>query len=172
MTDGSKTHTSFEDVDGFEVIRSAGGKNYAVICEDGGNAYGERLFITELTAGETPMDYKFIAQAGGSKNTRAVQRVGVPAGTAGTPKANEFSGTADLSAMLHKTNGAFTMKASDDGYAKHELEATIDINDKTILIGLQAHNLVEGVISAMGADRGGQWLLYQPKLGAPSATSA
>jgi len=33
-----------------------------------------------------------------------------------------------------------------------------------IVMGLQAHNMVAGVISYFAADRGGQWLLYQPEI--------
>jgi hypothetical protein len=151
MTDSSTTHATFEDVDGYEVILAADGR-YSIICEDGGNVFGERLFIAELTGGDTPMDYKFIAQAGGKKNTRALNKVGIPAGTAGKPNSNEFSGTADLSSMLLKdAKGAFKMLATDSGFTKHVLESEVKINDKVLLVGLQAHNLNEGVISAMGA---------------------
>jgi hypothetical protein len=56
------------------------------------------------------------------------------------------------------------MLATDSGFTKHVLESEVKINDKVLLVGLQAHNLNEGVISAMSADRGGQWLLYQPNI--------
>ena len=47
MTDSSKTHVTFEDIDGFETITASEG-TYAVIQEDGGNAYGERMFLVKL----------------------------------------------------------------------------------------------------------------------------
>lgn len=161
MFDGTDKNT-FEDIDGFEVI-SAGGKTYGVICEDGGNRYGERAFITELTK-TGPMSYKFIAMSGGTMNTRMNAGVGVPAGTNPSSKAHEFSGTTDFAGMLEMSNGEFILHANDNGDLKHELEASVDINSHTMAIGLQAHNLIGGAIAQLGADRGGQWLIYQPDI--------
>merc|ERR1712048_173831 len=38
------------------------------------------------------------------------------------------------------------------------------INEKMLLIGLQAHGFAGGIIEKFTADRGGQWLLYQPRM--------
>lgn len=165
MTDKSgKTHLTFEDIDGFELVAAADG-TYAVICEDGGNAFGERAFIVQVPTDDSPMDYKFIAQAGGQSNSRVLAGAGVPQGTTGSKTASEFSGTVDLSGMLKKeADGTFTLKAGAPGFEKHAVEATVPINDKYILIGLQGHQFTVGIVDVFEADRGGQWLIYQPAL--------
>jgi len=165
MTDSSTTHETFEDVDGFEVIAAADGKRYAVILEDGGNKYGERSFIAELDPNAATMDYKLIMISGGSGNTRIAAQVGIPAGTNANPTSHEFSGTLDLSGMLTTDlRGNYLFSASDDGYVKHDAEMATYINDKTLVIGLQGHSLTGGVNFILAADRGGQWLAYQPSL--------
>ncbi|KAI0559925.1 hypothetical protein FGB62_130g028 [Gracilaria domingensis] len=158
---------TFEDIDGFEVFAD-GDKLYAMIQEDSGNDYGERMFIT--SALEHEMDgkevtYYFVAMSGGDLNTRMVNGVGIPAGTNCGPKAHEFSGLFDMSGLLRMDeDGKFAISASDSGMEKRMNDKMTKINDKVILLGLQAHNMACGVIKYFGADRGGQWLLYQPAL--------
>ena len=70
-----------------------------------------------------------------------------------------------MSGLLRKDEfGAWGMSAADTGASKLANNRMVDINDKYILVGLQAGNLACGVIGAFQADRGGQWLLYQPAL--------
>ena len=47
---------------------------------------------------------------------------------------------------------------------KRAAEATVPINDKMIVLGLQAHNHWGGLISYFNADRGGQAYAYKPEL--------
>lgn len=105
-------------------------------------------------------------QSGGDDATRNMNGVGVPAGVNPYGGTHEFSGTIDLSGMLYKEtdDGDYYYGSDDDGYVKLEAASNVAINDKYIVIGLQAHNLVGGVVYYMAADRGGQWLLYQPEL--------
>ena len=56
------------------------------------------------------------------------------------------------------------MISAHDGAAKRMAEHMIPINEKLIVLGLQAHNMDSGVVKAFKADRGGQVLLYQPKI--------
>ena len=42
--------------------------------------------------------------------------------------------------------------------------ASVPINDKMIVLGLQAHNYWGGLISYFNADRGGQAYAYKPEL--------
>ena len=102
-------------------------------------------------------EYKFIAQAGGSYNTRTKAGVSVPAGTATneTARASEFSGVADLSGIL-KSGTAL------GGYARRQADATVAIEDKYIAVGLQHHSATTGVISDFNLDRGGQVYIYKP----------
>ena len=59
--------------------------------------------------------------------------------------------------------GSFVCSAGD-GECKRAAEATVPINDKMIVLGLQAHNHRGGLISYFNADRGGQAYAYKPEL--------
>jgi len=162
MTDTNSTDkvsdvdkTTFEDIDGLEWIMASDG-DYFIIQEDGGNRYGERMFISKRPAANVLSQYYFIAQAGGDKNSRGIAKVGVPAKTAGTARAYEFSGVVDLSGILTQT----TM----GGSARRAAEAAVAINNKLIALGLQAHGITEGIIQAFGLDRGGQIFVYKPNV--------
>lgn len=165
---------TFEDIDGLEIFEAADGNLYAMIQEDSGNDYGERMFISsplEHNADGVDLSYYFVAMSGGEANTRQMAGVSVPKGTAChdgekfDANAHEFSGLFDMSGLLRKDeDGNFAMMASDTGAVKIAQNAMVGINDKYILVGLQAGNLACGVIGAFQADRGGQWLLYQPEL--------
>ena len=157
MRDSSADKHTFEDIDGLEWIAAADNKDYLIIQEDGGNMYGERMLIAELPAAGVMPEYKFIAQAGGSYNTRTKAGVSVPAGTATneTARASEFSGVADLSGIL-KSGTAL------GGYARRQADATVAIEDKYIAVGLQHHSATTGVISDFNLDRGGQVYIYKP----------
>ena len=146
---------TFEDIDGFEVIHGAGDKLYAIIQEDSGNDYGERMMITSALEHDNDgmeLSYYFVAMSGGSANSRG--SVGIPAGTACGASSHEFSGIFDLSGLLLKDeNGEFVVSASDTGVAKRAADAMVDINDKNIVINLQAGNLHCGIIETFKLDR-------------------
>jgi hypothetical protein len=164
ITDSAKV--TFEDIDGLEWFAAAGTTDgYVIIQEDGGNDFGERTFISKVETGGNKMTFHFIAQSGGDDNTRNAAGVGVPAGTnLGSGAGHEFSGAMDLSGMLAKnSDGSFKIKAGAPG-AKREAEAKVNINDKIIAMGLQAHSLTGGVIHAFRGDRGGQIYAYKPNL--------
>jgi len=159
---------TFEDIDGIEWIAAAGTTDgYIVIQEDGGNYFGERTFITKVKTDGTPLTYYFIAMSGGRLNTRMLAHVGVPAMTNdGTwaSSAHEFSGVIDLSGMLARdANGNF-LAVAGAGFTKRLRERTTPINNKTIALGLQAHQLTAGIVRAMSGDRGGQLYAYQPSI--------
>jgi hypothetical protein len=157
---------SFVAVDGFEWIAAAGTTNgYVIIQEDGGNRMGERTFIAKVRTDGTPLTYYFIAFAGGQFNTRNSARVGVPALTnTGSPTAHEFSGLIDLSGMLARDASGNWIATAGVGATKRVAERMVPINNKTIAMGLQSHNLVGGIINAMAGDRGGQVYAYKPQL--------
>ena len=120
----------------------------------------------------TPMTYYFIAQSGGRLNTRMLANVGVPAMTndgVWASSAHEFSGVIDLSGMLARdANGNFLATAGV-GYQTRLQERLTPINNKTIAMGLQAHQLSAGIVRAMSGDRGGQLYAYQPNIPAVDA---
>lgn len=166
-SDGSTVTKTFEDIDGFEVIHAKDDKLYAIIQEDSGSYYGERMFISsplEHVADGEELKYYFVAMSGGAGNTRMAAGVGIPKGTSTGAKAHEFSGVFDLSGMLLRKGKGWEIDDDDDGYKKRRADAKVDINDKYIMLALQASNMGGGVIGTFNADRGGQWLCYQPDI--------
>ena len=158
---------TFEDVDGFEVLEGPEGKLYAIIQEDAGNDYGERMFLTALEHewDGKELDYYFLAMSGGDKNTRQLAGVSIPAGTFCQPFAHEFSGVFDLSAFFHKgDDGEYTLKSADTGYWKRKADSMVDINDKQIIANLQAHSQYCGLLESFQLDRGGQIYMIQPNI--------
>lgn len=170
-TDDQLTHMdsglTFEDIDGMYWVADTSADGHVIIQEDSGNDYGERTFIAEVKLGANDaMDYKFIAQSGGNKNSRSgLAGVSVPAGTWGHASTHEFSGAIDFSGMIAKdSEGKYIMKASKGGEDRIAAESNIDINDKLLAVGLQAHDTYKGVIAEFRGDRGGQLLAYQPEI--------
>lgn len=164
---------TFEDIDGLEVVEDDG-ELYVIIQEDSGSLLGDRMLISsalEHEADGSNLTYYFIAMSGGKENTRSVAGVTVPAGVRChdgekyVTNAHEFSGIFDLSGLLRRDeNGEFAVAASDDGSAKRASDAAVPINEKNILIVLQAHDYTCGLIEAFQVDRGGQLYLYQPEI--------
>ena len=168
MTDSSTTHNTFEDIDGIYWVAAKGTTDgYIIIQEDGGNVYGERTFITRVRTDGVALTYYFIAQSGGALNTRMVARVGVPAGTNDgywASAAHEFSGIIDLSGMLARDASGNWIATAGVGATKRMAERQVPINNKTLVMGMQAHQQTAGIIRAMGGDRGGQLYTYKPQL--------
>ena len=140
---------TFEDIDGLEVICGAGDCCRVVLQEDSGNDLGERCFISsclEHEADGNELTYYFVAMSGGSDNSRMVAGVGIPKTSNEAAGAHEFSGVFDLSGLLRQENGAFTFSASDPGYIKRQEEKKVLINDKDIMINVQASNMNDRIM--------------------------
>ena len=90
--------------------------------------------------------------------------VGIPAGVNPGANGHEFSGIVDFSGMLATDAWGNFVCSAGDGECKRAAEATVPINDKMIVLGLQAHNYWGGLISYFNADRGGQAYAYKPEL--------
>jgi hypothetical protein len=157
---------TFEDIDGLEIIRDKSNNLYAIIQEDSTNFLGDRMFITKLEHLEDGQElkYYYIAMSGGQFNSRIAANAGVPKGTGKVPQAHEFSGIFDLSGLLYKENGKFYMNSTSTGKMKRDADAKVGINDKQIIINLQAHSMNGGVIEGYRTDRGGQIYMYKPSL--------
>lgn len=163
---------TFEDIDGFEVLEAPNGQLYAIIQEDSGNKQGERMFITHLehSRDKKELTYYFVAMSGGAENTRFKNGVGIPKGTWTKATGHEFSGVFDLSGLLKTSDdGSFVVSAADTGLAKRMADRTVEIGDKNIVLTLQAHTQVGGIMSGYQLDRGGQIYMYQPDI--PSSDS-
>jgi hypothetical protein len=160
---GKKT---FEDIDGIEWLAGANGEDWIIIHEDGGNQFGERKFLAKVGS---PMEYFFVAMSGGAKSSRVLAGVSGVEGVFKGPDAHEFSGATDLSGLLAKdAGGNFLLSAGDTTGKRRELEARTAINDKYIVVSLQAHTNWGGWTESFHPDAAGQILLYKPKL--PVAT--
>ena len=70
----------------------------------------------------------------------------------------------DFSGLLATDAWGNFVCSAGDGKCKRAAEATVPINDKMIVLGLQAHNHWGGLISYFNADRGGQAYAYKPEL--------
>jgi hypothetical protein len=176
-TDATKNYdipegqVTFEDIDGFEVVEGTDGQLYAIIQEDSGNKHGERMFITRLEhdRDRNELPYYFVAMSGGANNTRFKNGVGIPKGSWSKPNGHEFSGVFDMSAFFVKNDdGSYVVGAEDTGLSKREADRSVDINNKLIMVNVQAHTQVGGVFSAFQLDRGGQIYLYAPKIPPPT----
>lgn len=160
-------HATFEDIDGFEVVEATDGELYAIIQEDSGNSYGERMFITKLEhrRNQQELTYYFVAMSGGKHNTRIVNKVSIPKGTWSRATGHEFSGVFDMSGFFAKNeDGSYIIGAADTGAAKRKADRSVAINDKLIMVNVQGHTQAGGLFAAYQLDRGGQIYLYQPEL--------
>ena len=126
-----------KDIDGLEWIAAPGDEDYAVIHEDAGNIHGERKFLAKLgkPGSGTDIKYYFAAMSGGKANSRLLAGVGAVAGSVNKPNAHEFSGAFDL----HKgEDGAFSLAYPMPPGKKRELDLATPVNEKKMIISLQA----------------------------------
>lgn len=158
--------SNFNNIDGLEVVLDNTGSLYAIIQEDASSIYGDRMLIVKLEHAEdgNELKYYFVAMSGGGRNSRTAANVGIPRGTGRVPLPHEFSGVFDISGLVYKERGRFFVSASDTGKKKRDADAKVNINDKLLVIPLQAHSMSGGVIDGFRTDRGGQLYLYKPNI--------
>jgi len=157
---------TFEDIDGLEVLEGPGGKLYAIIQEDSGNQYGERMLLTPLEHERDGVElpYYYLAMSGGAYNTRMLGGVSIPAGTFTRATSHEFSGVFDLSGLLLRDEyGDFVVSCSDSGAEKRAADRLVGINDKLIMVNVQVHSQNSGYFESFQLDRGGQIYMLRPK---------
>jgi len=157
---------TFEDIDGLEVLEGPDEKLYAIIQEDSGNQYGERMLLAPLEHERDGVElpYYYLAMSGGVYNTRMLGGVSIPAGTFTSPSSHEFSGVFDLSGLLLRDEyGDFVVSASDSGAEKRAADRLVGINDKLIMVNVQVHSQHSGYLEAFQLDRGGQIYMLRPK---------
>lgn len=160
------TKATFEDIDGLEYICGSDCCR-VVIQEDSGNDLGERCFISGCLEHEDDgkeIMYYLVAVSGGVLNTRMANKVGIPRASSLGPGSHEFSGVFDLSGLLYKEDGHFTLSSDDPGYKKRMEEFKVPTNDKYIMINVQAGNMNDRLVLEFGSDSGGQVMIYKPRL--------
>jgi hypothetical protein len=157
---------TFEDIDGIEAYEYDG-QLYILMQEDSGNQYGERVFLAPIEHEDDgkELTYYLLAISGGALNTRIVAGVSIPFGTFGTGTSHEFSGSFDASSFFVKdADGEYVLSASGTGYDKRRADAMVPINEKSIVMNLQAHSFGGGILATFQLDRGGQIYLLRPNL--------
>lgn len=82
--------------------------------------------------------------------------VGIPETASDASGSHEFSGIIDVSGMLMKDAGGSFAIPAGDGHAKRRAELQVPLEEKLVVLGLQAHNYHSGVVEAFEADRGGE----------------
>merc|ERR1711988_2087083 len=112
----------------------------------------------------SPITYYFTAMSGGKKNTRQMAMVSAVKAAVHKPNGHEFSGGFDLSGLLAKDGNSFALEYPMPAGKKRELDAATAINDKKMLVSLQAHGNLGGTAQSFHSDRISQVLMFQPSI--------
>ena len=156
--------------DGLLWAKSSDG-DVLILDEDSGNAYGERkiaLVVNPTTLNVTPdgTGY-FIAQAGGSKNPRATDKVAAMEGTYQSARGSEFSGSWDVTALVaRKDNGSFYSTEELKGGGAQIVEQSRPLSEHLFIGVVQQPGESGGQVAAQKADYGGQ--IFQFSLDLPN----
>jgi len=162
FTDKDKTVKRFEDIDALEWMAASNNDDYLIIHEDGKNSYGERKFVAKMG---DPIIYYFAAMSGGPLNSRIVAGVSAIEGAVSRADGHEFSGGFDLSGLLHKdADGKFSLAYPAPPGEKRRLDSATPINEKTMLVSLQAHSNLGATVPSFYSDRISQVLMFQPNI--------
>jgi Ca2+-binding RTX toxin-like protein len=141
-----------------------------IVDEDSGNDYGERkyaLVINEDTLAIEPdgAGY-FIAQAGGSKNPRALAGVSAYGDTYEAPRGAEFSGSWNVTALVvTKADGSFYTQDELAGNGVQIVEQSRPLSEHRFIGVVQQPGESAGAVEATKSDYGGQ--LFQFSLDLP-----
>ena len=156
--------------DGLTWIKSSD-VDLLIVDEDSGNDYGERkiaLVVNPTTLNVTPdgTGY-FIAQAGGSKNPRATDKVATMEGTFMVPYSSEFSGSWDVTALVaRKDNGGFYSAEELKGGGAQIVEQSRPLSEHLFIGVVQQSGESAGQVAQQKADSGGQ--IFQFSLDLPN----
>jgi Ca2+-binding RTX toxin-like protein len=136
-----------------------------IVDEDSGNDYGERKFalvINEDTLAIEPdgTGY-FLAQAGGSKNPRALAGVSAYGGTYEAARGAEFSGSWDVTALVAtKADGSFYTQQELAGNGVQIVEQSRPLSEHVFIGVVQQPGESGGAVEATKADYGGQIFMF------------
>ena len=136
-----------------------------ILDEDSGNDYGERklaLVINEDTLAVEPdgTGY-FLAQAGGSKNPRALAGVSAYGGTYQAARGSEFSGSWDVTALVAtKADGSFYTQEELAGNGVQTVEQSRPLSEHVFIGVVQQPGESGGAVAATKSDYGGQIFMF------------
>jgi Ca2+-binding RTX toxin-like protein len=152
------------DPDGLLWVKSSDA-DVLILDEDSGNDYGERkyaLVINEDTLAIEPdgTGY-FLAQAGGSKNPRALAGAAAYEGTFEAARGSEFSGSWNVTALVAtKADGSFYSKEELAGNGVQTVEQSRPLSEHRFIGVVQQPGESAGAVEANKADYGGQILMF------------
>ena len=156
--------------DGLLWTKSSDG-DILIVDEDSGNAYGERkiaLVVDPNTLNVTPdgTGY-FIAQAGGSKNPRAIDKAAAMEGTFQSARGSEFSGSWDVTALVaRKDDNSFYSTEELKGAGAYIVEQSRPLSEHLFIGVVQQPGESGGQVATQKADYGGQ--IFQFSLDLPN----
>jgi len=136
-----------------------------ILDEDSGNDYGERklaLVINEDTLAVEPdgTGY-FLAQAGGSKNPRALAGAAAYEGTFEAARGSEFSGSWNVTALVAtKADGSFYTQEELAGSGVQNVEQSRQLSDHRFIGVVQQPGESGGAVEATKSDYGGQIFMF------------
>jgi hypothetical protein len=132
-----------------------------IIDEDSGNDFGERKFALRIdpqTLSVLPdATGYFLAQAGGTKNPRALAKVAANAGDFQSARNSEFSGSWDVTALVtRKEDGSFYTVDELKGNGHQLVEQSRPLDEHVFIGVLQQSSESGGAVKENKADYGGQ----------------
>jgi Ca2+-binding RTX toxin-like protein len=136
-----------------------------IVDEDSGNDYGERKFALvineETLAIEPDGTGYFLAQAGGSKNPRALAGVSTYGDTYEAPRGAEFSGSWNVTALVAtKADGSFYTQEELAGNGVQIVEQSRPLAEHRFIGVVQQPGESAGAVEATKADYGGQIFMF------------
>jgi hypothetical protein len=152
------------DPDGLLWVKSSDA-DLLIVDEDSGNDYGERKFalvINEETLAIEPDGTGFfLAQAGGSKNPRALAGVSAYGETFERASGSEFSGSWNVTALVAtKADGSFYTMQELSGNGVNTVEQSRPLSDHRFIGVVQQPGESAGAVEATKADYGGQIFMF------------
>jgi Ca2+-binding RTX toxin-like protein len=152
------------DPDGLIWIKSSDA-DVLIVDEDSGNDYGERKFALvidpDTLSVEPDATGYFLAQAGGSKNPRALAGVSAYGETFESPRGSEFSGSWDVTALVaRKADGSFYTQEELAGNGVQTVEQSRPLSEHVFVGVVQQPTESGGAVEATKSDYGGQIFLY------------
>jgi hypothetical protein len=152
------------DPDGLLWVKSSDA-DVLIVDEDSGNDYGERKFA--LVINEETLDIEpdgtgfFLAQAGGSKNPRALAGVSAYGETFERASGSEFSGSWNVTALVAtKADGSFYTMQELSGNGVNTVEQSRPLSDHRFIGVVQQPGESAGAVEATKADYGGQIFMF------------